>query len=389
VDNTDLDHYVVYRDNHFNFIPTENNILMTVEKSDRAIEDHDVQNGNLYFYRVAAVDESGNESEISECIGCIPSGPSDYNYDLSDAIILQNGYNGYDGVTDGTIWTLYHTGESQQLFNYHWLEIGDYCRDDVGTTVTYYINCDRSFIKFNLEIIAAGVTIDSVWLDVNATSKTGWDSPLYLYRSLQPWNEQATFHTYNGKDNWGAEGSSEPGVDYDPEPVDFLNPSELLIAGWQRFHGENLTNLVREWIGNPSSNYGFFLKKGNDGIRENTSISIYSSESAEEYKYPKLVLFTSTGNTNNKLSKNYKLFQNYPNPFNARTTINFELNKASPVIISIYNLKGQLIETLLNEVKNKGTYSIDWDASRYASGTYIYRLSTDNTIQTKKMTYVK
>ena len=78
------------------------------------------------------------------------------------------------------------------------------------------------------------------------------------------------------------------------------------------------------------------------------------------------------------------LYPNFPNPFNPSTTIHFSLNKDQLVSLNIYNLRGQLVETIINKKLKMGSHSIDWNASEYASGMYIYQLqSIDNSVSQK------
>jgi hypothetical protein len=86
----------------------------------------------------------------------------------------------------------------------------------------------------------------------------------------------------------------------------------------------------------------------------------------------------------------FHLGNNYPNPFNPKTTISYLLPKASRVDISIYNILGQKVITLVAEKQKAGNHNVVLDASRFASGVYFYRLVTDNgIIETKKMVYMR
>jgi hypothetical protein len=85
----------------------------------------------------------------------------------------------------------------------------------------------------------------------------------------------------------------------------------------------------------------------------------------------------------------YRLMQNYPNPFNPLTTIEYQLPKASKVELSVYNITGQLIKTLVNEYHNAGHYSVTWNASGMASGLYFYRIIAGEYINTKKCLVIK
>ncbi len=85
------------------------------------------------------------------------------------------------------------------------------------------------------------------------------------------------------------------------------------------------------------------------------------------------------------LPKYYNLLQNYPNPFNPTTVINYDLPVTSLVRLVVYDLLGREVTTLVNEKKHAGMYSVQWDASRMASGIYFYRLNTGSFSATKKL----
>ncbi len=78
-----------------------------------------------------------------------------------------------------------------------------------------------------------------------------------------------------------------------------------------------------------------------------------------------------------------------PNPFNAITTITYQLPEAGNVNLSVYNLSGQRIATLVDGVKSAGEHTITWDASEYSSGIYFYRLVAGDEVFTKRMTLLK
>lgn len=89
------------------------------------------------------------------------------------------------------------------------------------------------------------------------------------------------------------------------------------------------------------------------------------------------------------LPQEYALAQNYPNPFNPTTTINFSLPLAGKYTLTIYNILGQIVETFENEATSPGEITVEWDASRQASGVYFYRLESGTFIDTKKMMLLK
>ncbi|GMU84872.1 MAG: hypothetical protein AMXMBFR48_01140 [Ignavibacteriales bacterium] len=85
----------------------------------------------------------------------------------------------------------------------------------------------------------------------------------------------------------------------------------------------------------------------------------------------------------------YSLYQNYPNPFNPATTIAYSLKSAGHVKINIYNALGQLVTTLVDFEQTPGDYKVIFDASKLASGLYMYQMTVDNFVSTKKMILIK
>ena len=85
----------------------------------------------------------------------------------------------------------------------------------------------------------------------------------------------------------------------------------------------------------------------------------------------------------------FKLEQNYPNPFNQRTTFIFQIQKSSAVKVTVCDLTGRAVTTLVNEQLTPGAYTADFDGSNYTGGTYFYKLETDGFIEIKKMILLK
>lgn len=99
-------------------------------------------------------------------------------------------------------------------------------------------------------------------------------------------------------------------------------------------------------------------------------------------------LATST-ESSERSPRTFLLEQNYPNPFNPTTTIAFSLTKSAEIHLRIYDVKGSLIQTLIDEKMRSGEHKIQFDAGSLSSGTYLYKLETPNGVQTKKMTLIK
>jgi plastocyanin len=86
---------------------------------------------------------------------------------------------------------------------------------------------------------------------------------------------------------------------------------------------------------------------------------------------------------------NYELSQNYPNPFNAQTTIKYDLLVDSEITLSVYDLVGRKIETLVAGEQTAGHHEISWDASAFPSGVYFYQIQAGDFTQTKRATLLK
>ena len=99
-------------------------------------------------------------------------------------------------------------------------------------------------------------------------------------------------------------------------------------------------------------------------------------------------------NSTDKLPEDYDLFQNYPNPFNPATTISYSLPENDYVEIKIYNIKGEMITTLLNQPQKAGNHQVVWNGcdesgNRVSNGVYYYQIKTDRFTMTKKMVLLR
>jgi hypothetical protein len=100
--------------------------------------------------------------------------------------------------------------------------------------------------------------------------------------------------------------------------------------------------------------------------------------------------FTSVSKLNeNGVPKSFTVQQNYPNPFNPSTTIVFGIAKSGFVSAKVFNLLGQEVADVMNEYKNVGEYSINFNASHLSSGVYLYRIQSGNSVDVKRMVLMK
>ncbi len=89
---------------------------------------------------------------------------------------------------------------------------------------------------------------------------------------------------------------------------------------------------------------------------------------------------------------NFSLTQNYPNPFNPSTKISYSIPSEGKVSLSIFDMTGKEVKSLVNSVQTAGYYSVNFDGSSLASGVYYYRVTVtgqNNFVATRKMLLVK
>lgn len=103
----------------------------------------------------------------------------------------------------------------------------------------------------------------------------------------------------------------------------------------------------------------------------------------------KLAGTTSVREISSLTPKSFSLAQNYPNPFNPTTTIRYDIPKIGFVKISVYNILGKEIKTLVSEERNPGSYEVTFEANGLASGIYYYTIRTGDFTQSRKMILMK
>ncbi len=156
----------------------------------------------------------------------------------------------------------------------------------------------------------------------------------------------------------------------------------LSMTGWEKIgfvNGNGNSNSPKNYsyeddnvtAGKPdywSGRYSYRLKQiDNDG----------------KYEYSKTI------EVNLNVPGKFELSQNYPNPFNPTTTIRFTIAEAGNVKLTLFNILGQELRTLIDEFKETGIHTINLNASELNSGLYIYKLESNGLTQTRKMTLVK
>jgi hypothetical protein len=161
------------------------------------------------------------------------------------------------------------------------------------------------------------------------------------------------------------------------------------------------------------NNHGFEIERSQDnetfyrigfveGTGTTTEIQSYSFVDDIEYSGVKTYYYrlrqvdldgrsqySDAVNVDFDIPKDFVLSQNYPNPFNPSTKITYALPSQSPVVIKVYDLTGQEVITLVDEVKEAGTYEINFNALNFSSGVYIYQMRAGDFSSVKKMSILK
>lgn len=175
-------------------------------------------------------------------------------------------------------------------------------------------------------------------------------------------------------------------LDSKPNPI--IEDQTGLMKIWTLDQGNELRVLIYSPQGNavsPGEN-SFLTLKNAEGLT--LTQAIFSDQEGNLIK----------GEINYKGEKgvptSFSLSQNYPNPFNPETYIDFSVPVEQKVSLKIYNIRGQLVKTLINEVVKPGKQTVKWDGTdqdnqKVASGIYLYRLAIQTYSETKRMVLVK
>ena len=89
------------------------------------------------------------------------------------------------------------------------------------------------------------------------------------------------------------------------------------------------------------------------------------------------------------IPNSFRLDEPYPNPFNPATIIQYSIYNEQNILLQVFNISGQLVETLVNGTANAGQHSILWSSGQISTGIYFIKMSTDFHCQTRKVLYLK
>jgi hypothetical protein len=181
--------------------------------------------------------------------------------------------------------------------------------------------------------------------------------------------------------------SATTSIDTDNKVVIALNGSEV------RFTAGSKVTLKPGFRAATGSKFVAKIGTGStasDGLTVAPSAIVAARASATtDEEQPEKPVATESISEGSALPTEFSLFQNYPNPFNPTTTIRYALPKGAKVVLVVYDVLGRKTMELVNETKAAGFYEVSLNASRLASGTYLYRLQAGEYVETKKLVVVK
>ena len=200
--------------------------------------------------------------------------------------------------------------------------------------------------------------------------------------------------TIEWKDNFQMSYLAYTGINYSGFFIEELELTEAedLTTG-------NVLNLLKDKDNNiiqsDSSNQIILKFRNTNSILKSGFVRSYifitngRYEKGESFISENIILNSNKNSKDSKSEKDEFTIGNFPNPFNPKTIINYHLPESGDVSLKVYDVLGNEILVLVNEKKNAGNYTVDFDGSHFSSGIYFYTIKTGNFIQTKKMMLLK
>jgi hypothetical protein len=202
-------------------------------------------------------------------------------------------------------------------------------------------------------------------------------------------NHIAGWSIYNGHPNDGGDYIMNPASDAWDGVLDAQ--SVTLARVWVENYGLPVADQIFQFRFDNGVNKNFryeYLVDLGGGTPEPMLIELDENDLG---LYSQLVLWSGSTNIETQVSEpqGFRLHQNYPNPFNPVTQIAFDLQKTGLVELSVYNLVGEKVSTLVNGRLNAGSHSVQFDAAAIPSGLYLYRLTQSGITESRKMILIK
>lgn len=280
---------------------------------------------------------------------------------------------------------------SESFYVNNWMY--EMCVGDVDSQWVDHNTSSKAYISFDLPEIPEGYHVDSVYVKLYQYESVGQDS----YYQFPEWNVVGgdtikcvlSHIIYGDVLDPGDWEKGDPGnaytLDHNVGVV-----SESHIVGYRYI---DVTECVlNDYAGGRSRTQyriAFQIETDNDFMGDFISF-ITGNPPIDEYTPILNIIFSNEISSNEDVTSNTDIeLKNYPNPFNPQTTISYSVAEPGNVQLQIYNTKGQLIETLVDDFKYAGNYAVEWNAEDQASGVYFYQIKTDNSVIRKKCILLK
>lgn len=305
-----------------------------------------------------------------------------------------NGYY-YDRMEGDSSYYRYHSSGEDFLFNFNWT-------DGAIVNIIFYDSCAQFNLILRSPSTYLGVQTD-IYNKFGGDYCPGYPDTNWTLSSLD-------YSDFFGEIRAGSGtliGAYINGISYGtlyPVPVELFSFTASVVN----------RNIHLNWItATETNNYGFeifryFLTDSVDkqylgfvkGNGTTSEINSYEFEdknlSSGNYKY--VLIQIDYDGTRKEIAEteiyidypnSYKLHQNYPNPFNPTTTIKYSIPQNDFVNLTVYNILGKAIKTLVNEEKPAGGYEVNFDASYLSSGVYLYKIQAGNYTKVNKLMLLK
>jgi hypothetical protein len=278
---------------------------------------------------------------------------------------------------------------SQSLFTSKYNSSGDILWTSMYNTPQGYADCEASAIV--LDSLGNSYVTGFIY-DPTDVHISGFVTIKYNPSGVRQWLSVYNSHCYLGKGiritidpqrNLYVCGYAEDSVssDYDFVTLKYGNNGNLIWNAWYNGPGNN-TDLASRIV----------LDRNNNVYVSGWSMGEGTESDFAVIKYSQL---TGVEPISSVSPKSYSLSQNYPNPFNPKTTIRFSIpltkggDRGLLVKMTIYDVLGREVATLVHRQMQPGSYSVDWYASNYPTGAYFYKLEASEFTEAKKMVLIK
>ena len=244
-------------------------------------------------------------------------------------------------------------------------------------------SCDRAFVSFELPQIPENYQIDSVYIRLYQHYSIGNGDGVF-YIDFPEWNIPGgdTIKCIMSHIDYGFQldfGDWEKGDIGNPYTYTH-NVGTITESGEDGYRFLDVTDCISQDydLGRILTQYRIAFEVNTDGDSLWDKLGFITGNGTFDYAKPKIFFYLSndvgTGNVlENKNRMNCRIF---PNPFNPETTFEYFLEQDEHTLIQIYNVKGQLIDTIVNKIQTAGTYSVVWNASDMSSGIYLYKIKS-------------